>query len=79
MTETQIKATTIEVNGITYDLPPAPIAVICLDGSADAYLDAALARDAMPNLKKISNTGYRGQARGALPSFTNVNNASIVT
>ncbi|HAQ99255.1 MAG: phosphonoacetate hydrolase [Limisphaerales bacterium] len=79
MTETQIKATTIEVNGISYDLPPAPIAVICLDGSADAYLDAALARDAMPNLKKISITGYRGQARGALPSFTNVNNASIVT
>jgi phosphonoacetate hydrolase len=54
MSEHQIKATTFEVNGITYDLPAAPIVVICLDGSADAYLDAALARDAMPNLKKIS-------------------------
>jgi phosphonoacetate hydrolase len=27
----------------------------------------------------MTATGYRGMARGALPSFTNVNNASIVT
>ncbi len=79
MNERVIQATSFEVNGINYQLPSSPIAVICLDGSADAYLDAALARDAMPNLKKISVEGYRGQARGALPSFTNVNNASIVT
>ena len=79
MNEPLIKATTFEVNGTTYNLAATPIAVICLDGSADAYLDAAMARDAMPNLRKISVEGYRGQARGALPSFTNVNNASIVT
>jgi phosphonoacetate hydrolase len=79
MIEPRVKATTFEVNGTTYKLPTSPIAVICLDGSADAYLDAALARDAMPHLKKISVEGFRGQARSALPSFTNVNNASIVT
>src|SRR5262245_52340354 len=33
----------------------------------------------MPNLQRISAQGYRGLARGQMPSFTNVNNASIVT
>ena len=33
----------------------------------------------MPNLQKMAIEGYRGLARGAMPSFTNVNNASIVT
>src|SRR6185369_5049261 len=67
------------VNGRTYHPPARPVVVICLDGSADEYLNAALARDEMPNLEKVSVSGYRGLARGALPSFTNVNNASIVT
>src|SRR5919109_1707354 len=67
------------INGRTYRPPARPVVVICLDGSADEYLDAALARGRMPNLQQISVTGYRGLARGALPSFTNVNNASIVT
>jgi len=53
--------------------------VICLDGSADEYLDAALARGRMPNLQSLSVRGYRGLARGAMPSLTNVNNTSIVT
>jgi phosphonoacetate hydrolase len=67
------------VNGRTYSPPARPIAVICLDGSADEYLDCALARSRMPHLQRISVSGYRGFARGAMPSFTNVNNASIVT
>ncbi len=67
------------VNRRTYRPPARPIVVICLDGSADEYLDAALARGRMPNLQRLSVTGYRGLARGAMPSFTNVNNASIVT
>jgi phosphonoacetate hydrolase len=50
-----------------------------MDGSADEYLDTTLLHDRMPNLKKMSLQGYRGMARGALPSFTNVNNSSIVT
>ena len=66
-------------NGISYHSPGIPVAVLCLDGSADAYLDAALVRGRMPHLQKIITEGYRGMARGAMPSFTNVNNSSIVT
>src|SRR5881628_3076228 len=67
------------LNGRSYHPPARPLAVICLDGSADEYLDAALARGRMPTLQRIGVSGYRGFARGAMPSFTNVNNASIVT
>lgn len=67
------------VNGRTYRANHRPIVVICLDGSADEYFDAALVRGCMPNLARYSTRGYRGLARGALPSFTNVNNTSIVT
>jgi phosphonoacetate hydrolase len=67
------------VNGRTYQPSARPIVGICLDGSADEYLDAAMARGRMPHLRKMSVDGYRGLARGAMPSFTNVNNTSIVT
>ena len=72
-------ACSFTVNGRTYAPPAKPIAVICLDGSADEYLDAALARGRMPNLARMSVAGWRGFARGQMPSFTNVNNSSIVT
>ncbi len=67
------------VNNRQYQPAACPIVVICLDGSADEYLDATLLHDRMPNLKKMLLNGYRGMVRGALPSFTNVNNSSIVT
>lgn len=67
------------VNNRTYHPPARPVVGICLDGSADEYFDAALARGRMPNLQRICVAGYRGFARGQMPSFTNVNNASIVT
>jgi phosphonoacetate hydrolase len=66
-------------NGRAYRPPTLPIVAICLDGSSDDYLDAAMARQRMPNLQRIAVNGYRGLARGAMPSLTNVNNASIVT
>ena len=69
---------TFSVNGRAYHAPAAPIVAICLDGSADEYLDAAIARGRMPHLQRFSVDGYRGFARGAMPSFTNVNNSSIV-
>ncbi len=74
-----IRATPFTVNGRAYTPPARPVVVICLDGSADEYLDGALARGRMPNLQWMSVRGYRGFARGAMPSFTNVNNSSIVT
>jgi len=74
-----ISTNSFSVNGKTYSPPAKPIVVICMDGSADEYLDTTLAHDRMPNLKKMALQGYRGMVRGALPSFTNVNNSSIVT
>ena len=67
------------VNGRTYAAPDRPIVVICLDGSDNTYLEAASARGMVPNIDRLSSDGFRGQARGALPSFTNVNNSCIVT
>jgi phosphonoacetate hydrolase len=67
------------VNHRTYNPPAKPVVVICLDGSADEYLDCALARGRMPNLARMSVAGWRGFARAAMPTFTNVNNSSIVT
>jgi phosphonoacetate hydrolase len=67
------------LNGRAYSPAPAPTVVVCLDGSADEYLDTAMARGRMPNLQRLSTRGHRGLARGAMPSLTNVNNASIVT
>lgn len=74
-----IQTKTFTVNGINFSPARIPLVVICMDGSADEYLDTTLLFDRMPNLKQMSRTGYRGMARGALPSFTNVNNSSIVT
>ncbi|MGE3309660.1 MAG: phosphonoacetate hydrolase [Limisphaerales bacterium] len=72
-------ATSFSINGRAYNPPARPIVGICLDGSADEYLDAAIARGRMPHLARMALTGHRGFARGAMPSFTNVNNSSIVT
>lgn len=74
-----ISKNSFSANGINYQPSAKPIVVICIDGSADEYIDATMAYDRMPNLKKMAQKGYRGMVRGALPSFTNVNNSSIVT
>jgi phosphonoacetate hydrolase len=74
-----ISTNSFSVNGRTYQPSAKPIVVICVDGSADEYFDITMAHDRMPNLKYMTAEGYRGMVRGALPSFTNVNNSSIVT
>ena len=74
-----ISTNSFSINGKTYQPAAKPIVVICIDGSADEYLDITMAHDRMPNLKSMTVNGYRGMVRGALPSFTNVNNSSIVT
>jgi phosphonoacetate hydrolase len=74
-----ISTQSFSANGKIYKPSANPIVVICMDGSADEYLDATMAFDRMPHLKKMAVQGYRGMVRGALPSFTNVNNSSIVT
>ena len=74
-----ISTQSFSVNGITYHPAAKPIVVVCMDGSADEYYNAALARNRIPNLKKMITQGYRGLVRDVLPSFTNVNNTSIIT
>ncbi|TZF83177.1 phosphonoacetate hydrolase [Pedobacter sp. BS3] len=74
-----ISTNSFKANNKTYSPSANPIVVICIDGSADDYLDVTAAHGRLPNLEKMSRTGYRGMVRGALPSFTNVNNSSIVT
>ena len=70
---------TFSVNDRSYTPPRGPVAVICIDGCDDEYLTVSMDEGRMPNLEALSGHGYRGLARGALPSFTNVNNAAIVT
>ncbi len=67
------------VNGRTYRPPARPVVVVCIDGCADEYLSAALARGRIPHVAAMTVHGYWGLVRGALPSFTNVNNCAIVT
>ncbi len=67
------------VHDRTYQPPASPLAVICVDGCADEYLSESLLAGCMPRLADMISGGYRGLVRGALPSFTNVNNACIVT
>ncbi|MEE2941894.1 MAG: phosphonoacetate hydrolase [Verrucomicrobiota bacterium] len=70
---------TITINQRNYRLPNRPVAVICADGCAEEYISLGFAHGELPRLAKLSAEGYFGQARGALPSFTNVNNCAMVT
>jgi len=74
-----ISSESFSVNDRSYAPPPRPLAVICIDGCADEYLSVSIAQGRMPRVAALSATGYRGFVRGALPSFTNVNNTSICT
>ncbi len=49
--------------------------LICLDGTSQDYLDAAVT----PTLDRIAIQGWHQQVRGIVPSVTNVNNSSLVT
>ncbi len=53
--------------------------VLCIDGCDCTYLERAFDADRMPCLRELASRGFSHTARACLPSFTNVNNASIVT
>ncbi len=59
----------IEVNGRRYQMPTRPTVVVCIDGFDPAYLTDHLA----------IGQWTESTARAAMPTFTNPNNASIVT
>jgi phosphonoacetate hydrolase len=70
---------TITVNGRSYNWPTRPLVVICCDGSEPDYMEVAMAKGLMPNLKRIIAKGENRRGHSVIPSFTNPNNLSIVT
>jgi len=71
--------TPITVNGRSYNWPSAPLVVICCDGSEPDYMEIAMQKGLMPNLKAIIAKGENRRGHSVIPSFTNPNNLSIVT
>jgi phosphonoacetate hydrolase len=69
----------IAVNGRRYAWPERPVVVVCIDGSAPAYIDQAIAGGHMPYLAQALAGGTQRLADCVVPSFTNPNNISIVT
>ena len=76
---TLYSSNSFSANGREYHPPARPIVVICIDGCADEYLSTSIAHGHMPVVAGVARDGYRGLVRGALPSFTNVNNAAIIS
>ena len=69
----------ITVNGKNYDWPKSPVVVILIDGGDTAYVNAALSQGLLPNFKRLMTDGFVSVAVGAMPSFTNPNNISVIT
>lgn len=69
-----------QCNGRTYRDPQQRTLAICIDGTAPAYLEHALAAGLMPTLAAALRDGGRLLiGRAQVPTLTNVNNASIIT
>ena len=75
----RISTTPFRVNGVQYRPPAKPLAVVCIDGCGPEYLKVSRNRGRMPHLDGLAEAGFETVVRGALPSFTNVNNACIVS
>jgi phosphonoacetate hydrolase len=69
----------ITVNAKNYDWPKSPVVVVLIDGGDPAYVNAALSQGLLPNFKKLMTEGFVSVAVGAMPSFTNPNNISVIT
>lgn len=70
----------ISVNGRSYGPGPAPVVVVCVDGSEPDYHVRAIEAGLMPYLASvIERSGTSLSAECAMPSFTNPNNISIAT
>jgi phosphonoacetate hydrolase len=69
----------VEVNGRRYRLPERPTVVVCFDGCDPEYIRRGLAGGILPAIAGLRETGFVGEALAVVPTFTNPNNASIVT
>ena len=69
----------MELNGINYNWPRKPLAVVCIDGGDPEYLESGIREGIIPNITRFMREGYFKVALGSMPSFTCPNNMSIVT
>lgn len=53
--------------------------IVCVDGFDPEYLERGLTDGLMPKCKRFLETGFHVTANAAMPTFTNPNNASIIT
>ncbi|RJF96563.1 phosphonoacetate hydrolase [Noviherbaspirillum cavernae] len=72
-------ATTISVNGRTYQWMERPVVIVCVDGCEQEYINQAIQAGATPYLAKLAKSGTVLAGDCVVPSFTNPNNLSIVT
>ena len=72
--------TEFTANGRRYRVPDRPVLAVCADGWDPAYVDDALDRGLLPALAgALAAGGTYTLARAQVPTFTNPNNAAIVT
>jgi len=69
----------VSVNGRHYRTPRQPTAVICFDGCDPDYIDRGIADGILPTIASFKKSAFYAIADAVIPSFTNPNNASIVT
>src|SRR5262244_3220457 len=69
----------VSVNGRCYRVPERPVVVICFDGCDPAYIERGIADGILPTIAGFQQNAFYAIAEGVVPSFTNPNNASIVT
>jgi phosphonoacetate hydrolase len=72
-------ASEIHLNDRRYRLPTRPTVVICVDGFDPSYLDQGIGQGILPTFRRLQAEGFVGTADSVVPTFTNPNNASIVT
>ncbi|KEF52829.1 phosphonoacetate hydrolase [Exophiala aquamarina CBS 119918] len=73
------KSAYISVHGRKYSLPTRPTVAVCIDGFDPEYLSQGIADGIIPHLGRFVASGFAVTAKGAMPSFTNPNNLSIIT
>src|SRR5205814_6050218 len=59
--------------------PERPTVVVCFDGCDPAYIERGIADGILPTIAAFREGGFFAIADAVIPSFTNPNNASIVT
>ena len=69
----------VSVNGRQYRTPEQPTVVICFDGCDPEYIRRGIADGILPTIASFQESGFYAIADAIVPSFTNPNNASIVT